>query len=203
MNQPAANNEAEVTLPPPVAKPIGIPWTIITALVFVVLDLWTKRTIFIAVPPAEPYDPRVHLFQLTQVWSEYSWLEPHWNTGTAWSMFSSVPGIVTIITLILIPAIIWYWYASFRHQRAPSLAMGGIIGGALGNAWDRVLAQLDTPGIMGVRDFIHIDLNMVGIDYTWPTFNIADMGITGGAIVLIAHQLFFAPAADRNVHSPN
>ena len=88
---------------------------------------------------------------------------PHWNTGTAWSLFANVLGIVTALTLILLPAIIWYWWAAARGQRR-FMALGGIVGGACGNAWDRVLARFETPGIMGVRDFIHVDLNVIGID---------------------------------------
>ena len=40
-------------------------------------------------------------------------------------------------------------------------------------------------GYGGVRDFIHVDFNWVGIDYIWPTFNIADCGITVGAAIAI------------------
>lgn len=120
-----------------------------------------------------------------------SWMEQHYNTGVAWSLFANHPGFVAALTAALIPLLTWVWWSGYRRLgRIENLAFGLILGGALGNGYDRALAILGQwPG---VRDFIHIDLNQVGIPYIWPTFNLADSGITAGFILLLTRA--FTPA---------
>ncbi len=61
-----------------------------------------------------------------------------------------------------------------RGDRVRHLALGSVAGGAIGNLVDRV------RGPQGVVDFID-----VGIGATrWPTFNVADIGVSCGAVVL-------------------
>jgi signal peptidase II len=66
-------------------------------------------------------------------------------------------------------------FVSFRLDRRPlALALGLILGGALGNLTDRIL---NGPGLSGsVIDFIDLQV--------WPVFNLADASIVVGAIVL-------------------
>jgi signal peptidase II len=113
-----------------------------------------------------------------------SWMRQDYNTGVAWSMFDRHPGFVAALTLVLIPILAAVWWKGYRLVgRWENLAFGLILGGALGNAYDRLLAICGHwPG---VRDFIHVDLKHVGIDYIWPTFNIADSGISVGFVLLI------------------
>jgi signal peptidase II len=81
------------------------------------------------------------------------------------------------------------WWKQFRPLGPwENLAFGAVMGGAIGNAIDRVLSQFGMVG--GVRDFIYVDLNMIGIDYIWPTFNVADAGICCGVILLVALSFF-------------
>ncbi len=121
-----------------------------------------------------------------------SWMEQHYNTGVAWSMLADHPGFVAALTAVLIPVLGWVWWSGYRKLgRIENLAFGLILGGALGNGYDRAAAMFGHwPG---VRDFIHVDLNRVGIDYIWPTFNIADSGISIGFVLLLVRA--FAPTA--------
>jgi len=121
-----------------------------------------------------------------------TWMERHFNTGVAWSLFDRHPEFVAILTAVLIPLLAWVWWSGYRKLgRSENLAFGLILGGALGNGYDRLLAMLGCwPG---VRDFIHVDLSHVGIAYIWPTFNLADSGITVGFILLLARS--FAPTS--------
>lgn len=115
------------------------------------------------------------------------WLAQHWNTGVAWSLFDRHPGFVALLTGILIPILVVIWWRAYRGISGwENLAFGFILGGALGNGWDRLLAVLGYwPG---VRDFIVVDLNVVGIPYVWPTFNLADSGISIGFVILLARS---------------
>lgn len=146
-----------------------------------VLDLVTKYAVF------APAEPRAY-------WQDVPWLVTSENPGVAWSMFASVPWLVTAVTVVLVPTLIWaYWRWFRRTGTLVDLAFGAILGGALGNAWDRILAWVPGSGIGGVRDFIYIDLNWVGIDYVWPTFNIADVGISVGFIAILLDSFIRKP----------
>jgi signal peptidase II len=67
-----------------------------------------------------------------------------------------------------------------------NLAFGLVLGGALGNAIDRVAFRLGRLG--GVRDFIHVDLGFWPLN-PFPTFNLADSGITVGFALLVLLSL--------------
>ncbi len=127
------------------------------------------------------------------------WIDRSYNPGVAWGMAGGFPGLVAVVTALLIPLLGWIWWRWFRLAgRWENLAFGAILGGALGNGIDRALARLHALG--GVRDFIRVDLQGVGIDYVWPTFNVADAGICCGFAVLALRSFVKptpAPAADR------
>jgi signal peptidase II len=94
------------------------------------------------------------------------------NSGGAFGIGRSAPllfAAATIVVSILIVVV------SFRMRRLPvALALGLILGGALGNLTDRVA---NGPGISGhVTDFIDFQV--------WPVFNLADSAIVVGAILL-------------------
>ena len=58
------------------------------------------------------------------------------------------------------------------------------MGGAMGNLYDRCMFGF-------VRDFI--DVTIPVIEYRWPVFNIADAGITVGAVILATCLLLYPP----------
>lgn len=126
-----------------------------------------------------------------------SWIELHFNPGIAWSGFGDYPNLVAASTVVLIPVLTWVWWRWYRPLgRGENLAFGAILGGAVGNAIDRVI--LTPAGLsQGVRDFIHVDLGFWPF-HPWPTFNIADSGITVGFAVLVLTGMRFRPhpAAD-------
>ena len=82
-------------------------------------------------------------------------------------------GIAAAISLFLI---IWLWRG--EHTKLGSLSVGLILGGAVGNAIDR----LHLPG---VADFVQ--LHAAG--YSWYIFNIADVAIVAGVIGLLYDTL--------------
>jgi signal peptidase II len=124
---------------------------------------------------------------------------PHWirwdfNRGVAWSAFSDQPWLVAALTAILIPILTVVWWIGYRALRIDNVAFGLILGGALGNAYDRLLTRLGH--LEGVRDFIHVNLGVWPAN-PWPTFNIADSAICLGfaLVLLVPNRWRVKPAA--------
>jgi signal peptidase II len=91
------------------------------------------------------------------------------NTGVAFGFLGGGGALVIAITVfVLALVVVWFW----RNPDRPGLwlATGLIAGGAIGNLIDRIR-------IGSVTDFIDPPL--------WPTFNVADMAITLGAIIIV------------------
>ena len=104
-----------------------------------------------------------------------------WNTGIGFGLFSQnaniyYHGISLLIFLVIIFLSYLICKASFYDRNLYSL----ILGGALGNFYDRLF-------YFAVPDFIDIHVN----DYHWFTFNIADIFITIGVIFLISKDLLW------------
>lgn len=104
-----------------------------------------------------------------------------WNRGVSFGMFSSAstygPLLLTGLALAIVLALgVWLYKA---ETRVSALALGLIIGGAIGNVVDRVQFG-------AVVDFL--DFHLMG--YHWPAFNVADAGICVGAVMLILESLF-------------
>lgn len=101
------------------------------------------------------------------------------NTGSAFGMFSG-PGLTQhyffVALAVTISIVLMVFIKNLKHhERHLALAYALIIGGAIGNAIDRVVYQY-------VVDFIHWFYQ----DWHYPHFNVADMAIFIGAGLLIA-----------------
>lgn len=99
------------------------------------------------------------------------------NQGVSFSMFAETfagrPGLLAAITLAIIALFAFLLIRSTARWEA--IAFGLIIGGALGNALDRLR-------LGAVVDFLDFHVG----DYRWPAFNLADSAIVVGVMVLIA-----------------
>jgi signal peptidase II len=120
------------------------------------------------------------------------------NTGIAFGMFTYLPPafklpLFTAITLVAVTIIIHL----LRHAPAASVrlpaALGLVLAGALGNLTDR----FHWPGVV---DFIRVQA-WPPAGYYWPTFNVADMAISAGIILLVIDTLF-APDPEETPPSP-
>jgi signal peptidase II len=113
---------------------------------------------------------------LSDMWSPWEWLEPyarivHWNnTGAAFGMLQGLGDIFLILAIVVALAIVYYYPQVPKEDWTLRLAMGLEFGGAVGNLIDRLT-------IGSVTDFVSI--------WRSPVFNVADLCITLGAIVLI------------------
>ncbi len=110
----------------------------------------------------------------------------HKNSGAAFSFLADAGGwqrwfLILISLLVIVIIILWLW--QIRHKKQNLLVTGLIlvVGGAIGNAIDRIL-------LGHVTDFIQV---LFG-SWAFPTFNIADACISIGAALLIIDTLFFS-----------
>jgi signal peptidase II len=113
-----------------------------------------------------------------------------WNRGISYGLFQQDGPLgqwVLIALKIVAVALLWIWLAR-ASSRLTALALGLIIGGAAGNALDR----LHWPGVM---DFVLLHVEVGGMRYNWYVFNLADAAIVAGVIGLLYETLFGERAA--------
>lgn len=96
------------------------------------------------------------------------------NPGAAFSLGSGSTMFVSIIALVIV--VVLMFRARNLRSVGWAIAIGGMIGGAVGNLVDRVLR--DPGGLSGhVVDFLALSF--------WPVFNVADMAVVGSALLMI------------------
>jgi signal peptidase II len=108
-----------------------------------------------------------------------------WNTGISYGLFPQ-QGLVGQWALLLfkVAAVIFLWVWLARStSRLTAAALGLIIGGALGNAIDR----LHWPGVL---DFVLWHVESPGFTFRWYVFNLADVAIVAGVIGLLYESLW-------------
>ena len=95
------------------------------------------------------------------------------NTGGAWSIFSNHSYLFIIASIVAIVLLIKFMFG-FKNNLRNSIAFASLFGGIFSNLADRLILGY-------VRDFL--DFKIFGYDY--PIFNIADIAIVVGVILLI------------------
>ncbi|WP_456417712.1 signal peptidase II [Thiolapillus sp.] len=140
---------------------------LLLALLLVVADQLTK---FWVLSVFEPYEvlPVLPVFNLTLVF----------NPGAAFSFLSDAGGwqrtfFIVLSSLISIGLVIWLMRLR-RGEGLTGIALGMILGGALGNLIDRVR-------LGKVVDF----LDFYWREWHWPAFNVADSAITVGVVIML------------------
>lgn len=101
------------------------------------------------------------------------------NTGGAWSIFSGNTLFLLIISLLCIIGIIFYVNKKDKFNKLEVIYFTLLFGGIIGNLFDRVIYS-------GVIDYI----GMIFFGYYFPIFNIADICIVVGAILIIIDGLW-------------
>ena len=103
-----------------------------------------------------------------------------WNTGIGFGLFSSnSPLIYNLITTLIGFVILVLFYIAIFLDNLNKIIYSIIIGGALGNFYDRLLYK-------AVPDFIDLHYDSIH----WFTFNLADIFITLGIIIFIMKDFF-------------
>lgn len=100
------------------------------------------------------------------------------NTGGAFSMFSDKTWLLILTSVIFVVIIAIFDIITKIKSKVYSVAIGFIVGGAIGNFIDRIF-------LGGVRDFIFFDFWK-----SFPTFNVADSFLFVGTILLVIYIIF-------------
>ncbi len=153
----------------------GWPAMLVVALLVVALDQATKGAVRSSLEPGESADV-VLGFELVRVS----------NSGIAFGLLGDASsGVVLAVTIGALLLLVG-WFATDSGRSGLWLAVGLLVGGAVGNLIDRI--RLDA-----VTDFLDPPL--------WPAFNVADIAITLGVVVL-AVTAFTAPEGDEQPAAP-
>jgi signal peptidase II len=156
---------------------------LLIALIVVLLDRWSKHVVA----------RRIALYQHIQVIPGFFRLTHTENTGAAFSLFadSTAPwktGLLiafSVVALFVVTVLLW----KNNHAHViTGVALSLIMGGALGNLWDRA-----TSG--RVVDFLLFYVSR----YQWPVFNLADSAIVVGAGLLVLEIVFARPHANAEM----
>ena len=95
------------------------------------------------------------------------------NTGAAWSILEGQQVLLILVAVVML-VVVYSMMFSFEENKLTNFAFGVLFGGIVGNLIDRILFGY-------VRDFIAFTI----FGYHFPIFNIADVAIVVGVILLI------------------
>ena len=113
-----------------------------------------------------------------------------WNTGISYGLLPQEGPLGQWILLALkaiAVVLLWIWLAR-TSSRLTALSLGLIIGGAIGNAIDRLAYG-------AVADFVLFHVTTASFSFKWYVFNLADVAIVAGVIGLLYETLVGADAA--------
>ena len=153
---------------------------LLIALLVVLLDRWTKRLAA----------ARIAMYAHIQVIPGFFRLTHTENTGAAFSLFADSPSHwktamligFSVVAMLVVSVLLW---KQSHAVTITGVALSLILGGAVGNLWDRVASGK-------VVDFLLFYVKQ----YQWPVFNLADSAIVVGASLLVIEIMFQkAPAS--------
>jgi signal peptidase II len=112
----------------------------------------------------------------------------HWNRGISFGLFhtgsEAARWVLTLVAVAITAGLIW-WLRGVRNARL-AVAIGLVIGGAVGNVIDRVR-------LGAIADF----LSFHAAGFYWPAFNVADSCITIGVGLILIDSLFGRPQSRK------
>lgn len=156
------------------ALALMLPWLIL-AVVVGVLDQLTKQLVL----------ANLHYGQVIPVTSFFD-LVLVFNPGAAFSFLADHGGwqrwFFTVLAVVISGWLLMLMY-QHRHEKLLPAAFALIIGGAIGNVYDRLLHG-------AVVDFLHFHY----AGWSWPAFNLADSAITVGVVLMLWGQFRGHPA---------
>ena len=160
-------------------KPNALPWLWLSAIV-IALDQFSKWWALHALAPAGvPHSVIPGFLNWTLAF----------NRGAAFNFLADGSGwqrwFFSVLALVICAVLLLWLARTPRRDWRTGLPLGLIVGGALGNLIDRLHAAQ-------VTDFIHVYFRQ----WDYPVFNVADCGITVGALLLIVFGMFGGKSGD-------
>jgi len=168
----------ETDTPQPATRtPDRRPWLFLLSALVILADRLSKNAIIHRIRPGYDIPVIPGIFRLSHVI----------NTGAAFSLMENMnPNAVrigliafSVVAAIIVFALLWL---TGRALSLTSVALALILGGALGNLYDRVRFH-------HVVDFLAVRI----YHYNWPDFNVADSCIVIGACLLLLEIFFPTP----------
>lgn len=122
------------------------------------------------------------------------------NTGMAFGIKVGNSGFFTVFAGIASLAIMFYLFKMRGERFIARFSMALILGGAIGNLWDRMIRG----SVVDFLDFEFFDINIPAFQFLfidfpgysldrWPVFNVADIAITVGMLILFIFILTEKP----------
>jgi len=113
------------------------------------------------------------------------------NTGAAFSFLADAGGwqrwfFVMLASAVSMMIVVWLWRIRKERQAILAAGLALVLGGAIGNLVDRIMHGY-------VTDFIEVWFG----SWAFPSFNVADAGISVGAALLIIDALFFSGREEK------
>ena len=147
------------------------------ALLIVLLDRWTKHLVA----------AHIAMYTHIQIIPGFFRLTHTENTGAAFSLFADSPSHwktalligFSVVATVIVSVMLW---KQTRPLTITGVALSLILGGAVGNLWDRIASGR-------VVDFLLFYVKQ----YQWPVFNLADSSIVVGAALLVIDILWGKP----------
>src|SRR2546430_14993793 len=156
----------------------------ILAAIIILLDRWTKHLAA----------TRIVLYTHIQIIPGFFRLTHTENTGAAFSLFADSPSqwkttlliAFSLVAMVIVSILLW---KQTRPLTMTGIALSLILGGAVGNLWDRLASGR-------VVDFLLFYVKQ----YQWPVFNLADSAIVVGASLLVLEILFSRAKDETSAH---
>ncbi len=150
-----------------------------------IADQATKIVVRYTIDPRDSipiFDGFIHLVHARNPGAAFSFLAqaPAWFRGPFFLGITIVAVVVLLYVIARAPA----------EDRLMRVALGGVLGGALGNLLDRLIYG-------EVTDFIDVHWR----EYHWPAFNVADSSITLAVIAVVIQALFSARPSEGEAES--
>ena len=113
------------------------------------------------------------------------------NYGAAFSFLADAGGwqrwfFIALASVVSLVIAIWLWRIRNEKQAVLAAGLALVLGGAVGNLIDRIMLGY-------VTDFIQVWFG----NWAFPSFNVADAGISVGAALLIIDALFFSGREEK------
>ena len=153
-------------------------WLLLIAAFIFAFDRWTKIQVARHLAEGDAITVIPGWFRISHVL----------NPGAAFSMFSDSPSpertrwLLTGFSILAAVVVLIFILKAARSFTATTFALALILGGALGNVWDRIRFGV-------VTDFLEVQLHFGHWSYHWPDFNVADSAITCGAVLILIDSL--------------
>jgi signal peptidase II len=149
-------------------------WLLALSALIIALDRVTKIWVSRHIEQGSAITVIPHVFRISHVL----------NSGAAFSMFTDSPHpertrwMLTAFSLLAAIVVLAVLLRVGRRVTLTSLSMALVLGGAIGNVWDRLRTGT-------VIDFLEVHI----VHYHWPDFNVADSAIVVGGILLLLDSL--------------